>query len=624
MTPEQQRAVAIASARRRRAEAEAAATQQQEEVSQEETLPTTTEGWVQRGMDAQQQNSALAGLADAGLSVATGTVGSIVGGASAAVDLVRKGNWQSASDVYDNVSNFFQYAPKTERGQKILGGVGNVVDKAMTKGRDWNVALVGEDNPKLATAVETFVLGLPEIIMGAKLPKSIKANSAAAKPAILQEMDSAAKRLGLDLNNNTIKESVIESARRMAGDESRATSGANDIHGAARGKFDESRKAVNAEYTLARSKNAEVAIDPIERMAKATEKELMEAGADFGDDRVLTRRFQELEQIREKMIGARKGQNERQVPGQSTKIVGPDGQPFKAEAPQYVPLDELEIMNARLSSDITEAFKGGRAQEAIHLRKLRENINTMLDEQFTNDMIRGDKAAKDQWVKARLANRRHKERFTDDKVIRDIVSNQRTAKDTIKVIFGASEIGHRAEAFKTVRKLKEILGPDAPELESLRIALYSDMFEPIFKDKPSWTGALERIRRVKRDDMLLLNELGMSEKDIGFMERAIKVASNVKTKADFDGKGLASQMIARFGFGHDIAVGGARMKLVNMVMDKALGVGQKSHERLLKEFAGLDDGSPLLIPTDPRVANLNLNAMMVGEIQNADEDPAYR
>jgi hypothetical protein len=620
-----------ARARLRAAEAaqRAAAQQQQQEplsTEETETLPTNPRDWAQRGIDQQRQGSAALGLADAGLSVVSGIPGSIIGGASAAVDLVRKGDWQSASDVYDNVSQFFQYSPKTERGQKILEKVGEVVEPVQTKARDANIAMVGEDNPALATAVETFVLGLPEIFMGAKLPGQVAARRAMGKPKILKDMDDAAKRLGLDLNNNTVKESVVEAARRMAGDSARATSGAEDLHTGLSKAEEASRKAVNAEFTLARSKEAQLDLDPIIAMTRKAEKDLIERGADLGEETVLAKRLKELENIRETVIGQRKGKDARQIPGQSSTILGPDSKPLVAAAdtPVRIPLDELEVMNQRLTSDMKTAYGTGRNGDADGLRVLRQNINDMLDEQFNNDMIHGDKSAKDQWIKARLANRMHKERFSDDKVIRDLVANNRTAKDTVKLIFGASEVGHRAEAFRVVKKLKEILGPNANELQSLSISAFADMFEPLFKETPNWNGALERIRRARRDDLPLLAELDMSENDLNMMERAIRVARDVKVKADFDGKGFFSQMIARFGFGHDIAVGGAKMKIANMVLDKALGVGQKTHDQLLKEFAGIQSGGPLLAPTDPRVRSLNLNAMGVSEWQNAGEDPTER
>lgn len=560
--------------------------------------------------------------ADDGLDIAA-TLGSsalalvpsgIAGVAGAALpgEQGQGARWQQA------VQGAATWSPKTKGGQAVLGSAGekmewlstNIIQPIMETAS--RVPLTPGELVKAGLKMldgempdkSPLKASMAEAIAGTFMPGKTAVKAGAAKTALSiarkfnrEAHDNAAKRLGIDLENSTIKDSVKEAVRTQAGGGevkpmsgdlplSRATVGAEDIQTVVKAEEAASRKAVNEGYTFARSKNAAIAYEPIAAMVARTREDFHTRGVRVDEMSVLDKRLKEIEVINDQIIGRTGPGAKRARPGSSQTILGPDGKPLPVDqTPVRVPLNELESVIQTISGNIKDARGRGDFTEAAALSQLRRDMNDMLDQQFIKDMVYGDKDAKAAWNAATLANQRHKGRFSDDKVIATIVKNEMTSAQVAKLVLGASESGHRLEAASIVKALKGIMGNDAAELQSLKSAVYLDMFDPIFKDTPNWSGALERMRKIRKNEGQLLDELGISGKDLDFFEQAIKVASKVKTAADFDAKGWFSQAWSKLLFGHDIARAGLMVKTANLIADRALGVGQKTHARLLSEFA---------------------------------------
>ena len=627
MTPQELQL--LAQARRRRAEAEAAtaqtAAQTEQETPAEEPTPKTKEEWDKYASEKAKgtYGERLLGLADVALSTASGSAGAIAGGIAGASSLAATGSMDSANQMYERVSDFVQFDPFTEDGKKILGKAGELIEPVVDTGRNANLKMFG-NRPGAATAFETLILGLPSLVTAGKVRASHLKSKALSSPKAMEEMEKAATRLRIDLTNDNVKDSTIESARTLTSGAARATSGADELPTAVKAAKDASQAEVNRAYTFARTHRASVLHGPVGDMIKDTTRKLVDESFDLTESTVLAKRVKEVMGMKTNKIGELGGQEARTLPaGQQPHFDWEKGElVVPPEQPVQIPLNELEIMNKRLNGDITDAYKSGRGTEAKGLKILRDDLTKMLDDQFEAKMVSGDPNAIKAYKDARAANRLHKERFSDDKIIRSLAEKQYSAKDTVRIVMGASEIGHKAEAVSIVRKLKKILGPDHPSLESLTTSVYSDLFDPIFKEKPNWNGVLERGRRLMRDDGPLLKELGVSEKDLDFMMRAVKVARDVRVKADFDTKGFIGMAMAKFGFGNQLAKATLRQKLALMVINKGLGVGEKTHEMLLKEFAGLDDPAPVLGYRDPRVTAVNANAALVNSTQTTEEKRA--
>jgi hypothetical protein len=626
----EQELMLLAQARRRRAAAQVAETAP-EEVKKD---PSLLQQWVDftvRGL-TRSPGKQVAATADAAANLVSSGVGTVAGGATgalwgagaAAMGASGEESLQTASDTMENVADLWTYSPKTRGAQEGLNVVGGVMESGLQKlrdGTDWAEAKTGI--PFLSPTLETAAQAIPEAF-------GVRKGVAARKQRIANTPDNseaaqAAQRLGIDLTNTNIRDSVVESARTLTGDSSRATAGANEIPSALGRAEAASRRNVDAAFDVARGKDAAVDANTFVSLADDLETALLNRGADFTEGTKLAARMKDLRSLRDTMIGPAKGRNERVIPGQSRTILGPDGKPLvDAEVPVRVPLNELQILNERINGDITDAYASGRKSEARHLRRMKRGLEDSLDEQFLKDMIYGDKSAKDAWKDARLANRRHMERFSDDRTIKKLLDQKLTSKEVVGLVFGASEVNHRPQALRLIRKIKTIIGDDPEALASIRTAVFADVFDPLFQAEPKWSGTVERIRRLRRDDSALLAELGISDKDLKFMAQAAQVAKGVTTKELLmDKKQFASMFIARMGFGHDIAKAGLYTKTANMILDKMLGVGQKTHEQLLREFS-LDPDAPVIKPNYPKLKGYLARAAAIAEAQgrgdNEDEE----
>jgi hypothetical protein len=552
-------------------------------------------------------------LGDTALALGTSGVSSVAGGFAGAVagagHAVGKifgadgSPLDTAALVNDFVLEKGTYKPKTKQGREALETAGKYMEAGLTEIRDR--ADVDEKFygvKGLSPTLETIILAAPEMFGMGKL-KGARSIRKAAEPD-QSEAAKAAARLKINLENNKIRESTVDAARDMTSGQGRATSGGEAIPEAIIEARDTSQKAVDSLYDRARAGTAEAPAEPLVALATQVEDELIKRGADFGQDTRLTARMNDLRKIREQMIGPPENRNTRQIPGQSSTILGPDGKPLVAPTaqPTMVPLQELGILDERISNDITRAYASGNKPEARHLRRMQARLRGMLEDKAYTDLMKGNPADIAAWKNARAANRLHQKTFNDDKIIKKLTDETAPAKEVMNLVFGTAELGYRPRAVQLVRKLKDIMGENPVAMESLRGAVYADLFDPLFKGpEPNWKGTMERIRRRKRDDSALLRELGISQSDLEFMAKAARVASQVTTKEDLlKNKAFWSTMAARWSFGHEISKAGARQKLVNLVFDKALGVGQKTHNQLLKEFAS-DPDAPLLTLDYPKL-----------------------
>lgn len=578
--------------------------------------------------EVNDKKEGLLGVADIAATLATGGVGAVAGGLLGGAAGAATESMDTAGKVFDQTSDALTWSPKTKAGQDFFAAFGKVADPVVNKIRDV-LEVVGMHNPTASTLLETTVLGIPQVMTGGKMGWAKWKGRGAPDPnTLLKRLEDGAKRLGIDLNNNTVRDSTVAAAERLTGGSSRSTSGLAETAQQVKDAATASRKVVDARYTAFRDTIASMQDGPIKAVAQKTFDEARSMGLDLEQNPRFNARLEALRKIDERIPGltgedaVRPGTAAAKAPGPA--ILGPDGKPFptppKTTAPVQIPLNEVEIINAGIRSDIKAV--GAKTPEGLALIKMRKNLNAMIDEQFVNDMVTGDPAARQRWIDARGASREHAQRFKDDKVIAALVEKDLNSTEVANLILGMSETKHKAAAIKTVTRLKEILGPDPAKLEGVRTAVYADLFDPIMKEPPNFKALGERLRKVQKDDGALLHSIGISADDLDLMRRAAQAAQKAVLKEDVDYKGFASMVIARQVAGHDIAKAGLRVRIVNMIGDRLLGAGQKTHQQLLQEFArDVDMDSPVVGRNHPSAKKILANAALIDQLNAGGTDP---
>ena len=572
------------------------------------------------GAVARAVPKGLVALGDVGLHLmSSGIAMPLAGSIAAAIGGADK-SMETADKVFTQAADAITVGPYTDAGKAVMGKVGDVMGAGLDKLRDVNTAVLG-DSPALNTAAETVELGLPQLLSGGKMGRGMRARSKAG-PVALSEAEASARRLGIDLNSATVRPTTIQAAEGLTGGiKSRAETGLESVQPAVRKAEAASRDAVNDLYTVARTKDAYIQYAPVKEAVDSAFETLRQRGTDIERSPLLRRRLKELTDLDVRIPGLPGKAGERPGSGASG-ILGPDGQPLKAADPR-IPLNDLELINRRLNTSIKIAK---RSQTHYHeygpLVELKKQVNKMEDDQFVKDMITGDPTAKAAWGKAKLANKSHMDRFHADKVLGKIIEDDMDATQVAKLILGASESKHSQYAVGTVRRLKDVLGKDAPELESLRAAVMVDMFDPLFQETPRWATAIERSRQIEKNNGALLRELGVSPADLTTMRRAMAAAKSAVQMSDFDKKGFVVHFLTRISFGHDIARKGLIVKTANLMADRLFGIGQKTHAQLLTEYAGAEEAAanPLIAKIHPKARTILGSAAAVREAQAAYEE----
>ncbi len=121
-------------------------------------------------MQMSDNDQAKLGLAETGLSIATGAAGSVVGGLAGIGGAMLPGPPGQGANVAQKVQNAMTYQPRTEAGQEISAKAAYLPQK-LSEFADWAGGGVSEatGSPLLGTAVNTGIQALPAIVSrGAK------------------------------------------------------------------------------------------------------------------------------------------------------------------------------------------------------------------------------------------------------------------------------------------------------------------------------------------------------------------------------------------------------------------------------------------------------------------------
>lgn len=150
--------------------------------------------------------------------------------------------------------------------------------------------------------------------------------------------------------------------------------------------------------------------------------------------------------------------------------------------------------------------KADESQNAA-MTVLKAQYDEWLEGQFNADMIKGTPEAIEKWKKARSAHQRYREKFKDDKVIRQLAEKEATPEEMRKWIFGASATGAKKESAAIVKRIKDIVGKDSVEFLALRNDALLDVMGPLLKETPNLGQFVANYDKLRLGNNSLLKEL---------------------------------------------------------------------------------------------------------------------
>jgi hypothetical protein len=264
-----------------------------------------------------------------------------------------------------------------------------------------------------------------------------------------------------------------------------------------------------------------------------------------------------------------------------------------------VRISEVDKYRQRIESDINRTKN---VDEKDALGELLSTVDKWETDAFTRVVAGGNKAAYQDFLKARGAREDYNARFTKDKVINNLLSdNQLNPGEVRAYIFGDSSIIGNKHAASVVNRMNAILGPNSPEMQALRQDMLFDIVEPLMTTKVSadtlgqFITNYERTVRKNPDLVQALNPFGMTE--LGTAYRVAKalddlgLADNVLASRFDPLKTLTRILLPNT---QRLAHGQAKLNVLDRGVRIVANTVKPNKRRVYHELFGRDSEAPML------------------------------
>jgi len=491
------------------------------------------------------------GLGETALQIGTGMLAEPIAGLFG-IDAALTPGGETGPQAIERVREELTFQPKTAIGQRTSQAIAapfQVLDDAVTRFAE----IAGAGNPIAQTAVKTAILTLP-MLFGIKtgVPNKIKINRA------IKKVEKEANAMGIDLGSHDIRLQIAEAGKDRTFDVKSA--GVQELQAGLIEKFTIAKNRNDALFTEARGTNASVRAASFEELNLTTRLAL--SSRDLKRMSFVTDRLSEIESMANLPVGTR------------------------------IKLNAISKFRERLNN--TRPPKTDLSQNAA-LNIIKSKLDEFLDGQFNQDMILGDPEALQAWKSARASNTKFRANFRDIKTIRQLVERETTPEQVKSWIIGASSVNAKKEAALVVRKLKEILGEDSPEITALRQEYLFDVIEPLMSEPPNFNRFLANYDKSIKNNPSLIKELAPFSKTAADKLAKISRATEklgVKGQLSIPDVDL-SRLGAVFMFGHKLARAAMRVSIARSTFDFLRGAGGQ-RKKLLQELSGYNPNTPIV------------------------------
>lgn len=567
------------------------------------------------------------------------------------------------------------WQPKTKVGMEVANELGMVGEKLepVAQAIDDTIYAVSGENPYVAGTLKTAILSVPELfglkgavngtakaaatarlisketadkiiannpfkdegLMGMKLGQRA-ANELSYATRLnnkLAEAKAQAEKLGIRLSNDELKESIVASAEKLSPNRGKGI-GMETLQEELMEAQKLERAGVDDAYDVARSKVALTNVVPFQELAKTAYREFVEDGYDMVKSPALRDRLEDLAMLDQRTPSTHDTPPVFQAkPVMSTRVTerGPLGEPIERQltakevADAQVPptqtafskqrLNEIEIIRRRINNDISgdgTKLRPFTAQDKA-LMRLRDKIDQAWEAEFDKSAIAGDPDAMAAWKNARDLNRQYQKNFNVNRTIKRFVAQEMDSEQLYRWLIGASAQGASKQAAATLRRMKEILGGNSEGIQNVRKAVLRDVFEPLFRDRPDFNGAIRYIDKLVQENPSLLKELEIDLDELNTVRRAAHAARHVKDIPAWVDKGWVTRTVSRLVFGHQIAKAGARMNIAHKIVDAMVGTGVMKERDILKHLVEIDYKRPVVDYRNPKFKEI----LMMGALSDA-------
>lgn len=466
----------------------------------------------------------------------------------------------------------FSYTPKSQEGQRYIQAIGDFFAFFEEWAQNRGTAAMeetGRMDPSGENVMARRVAGATDYAGAMMLPGFFPGlrqimRSAKTRSTGLDVIRSAEESTGVQTGagGRVQAEQIMQSADRLSGGRTVRAQGFEAIQEAVMQAKAANRQFVTSLYDQAKATNAAIPAQEFSRLPDLMRTSL--EGYDLNAFPIVSARMAEMDT-------------------------------FIANLPDNasVRLNAISKFRARLNR--TKPPANDLAQNTA-LSIMKGELDSFIDAAFNADMISGDPVAVTRWKNARAANVDYKERFSENKVIRQLAEQSAEPEQIKKWILNASATGASAEAGQVVGRLKSILGEDSPQFTALRQEIMFDLVEPLLSETPNIPQFILRHDKWRRDHPSLAAQVFPESTnaltDLRNMVKGVSSARGIEFDIDL------SRTASRFLFGNALAKNATTIGVTTQAIRsmRNLAMEPSRQRQIMADILGYDPYAPIIQP----------------------------
>lgn len=467
----------------------------------------------------------------------------------------------------------FSYTPKSQEGQRYIQAIGDFFAPYEEWAQNRGTAAMqemGQMDPSGENVMARRVAGATDYTGAMMLPSLLGVRGIAQRgqqrSAGLADISRAEENTGVQTSGGGRRQSeqVVQAADRLSGGRAVRAQGFEAIQEAVMEAKFANKQLVTSLYDQAKATNAAIPAREFGRLPDLMRTSL--EGYDLNAFPIVRARMGEMDA-------------------------------FVANLPDNasVRLNAISQFRARLNR--TKPPANDLAQNTA-LSIMKGQLDSFVDAAFNADMISGDPTAVTRWKNARAANADYRERFSANKVIRQLTEQAAEPEQIKKWVLNSSATGASPEAGALVGRLKSILGEDSPQFTALRQEIMFDLVEPLLSETPNIPQFILRHDKWMRDHPSLAAQVFPESTnaltDLRNMVKGVSRARGVEFDIDL------SRTASRFLFGNALAKNATTIGVTTQAFRsmRNLAMEPTRQRQIMADILGYDPLAPVIQPSN--------------------------
>lgn len=276
------------------------------------------------------------------------------------------------------------------------------------------------------------------------------------------------------------------------------------------------------------------------------------------------------------------------------------------------PVNKIFEFRAKINDNLPSDY---RSPEYAALSRMKKEVDTYLNDTLTQDLVTGNPQAVTKWQEAIKEWHDFRNTFDENAVVRKLQEQGATAEQVHSLIFGMGKLRAPRQAGNVVTNLEKILGRDSDEFKSIQSGLMTRLVEPLVDAEPNLKKFSAEYDAFKRNNGTLMDRLFDADQraaldDMAEFARAIDKTRPLGEAQMGKIKLVWQNILARFGVGHGIAQGAARVSITTKLLEMMTpNMGQNRKRQIMSEMLGYDPTKSIFQNSNPVATTATYEAL---------------